>query len=57
MSAPRKHHYLPQFYLEAFKVDPQSGSKPHIWQIEKGPTRHTTARQLVILAAYAIIIH
>ena len=35
MSTPRKHHYLPQFYLEGFKVDPQKGKKPHIWQIEK----------------------
>lgn len=36
MSAPRKHHYLPQFYLEGFKLEPQEGKKPHIWQIEKG---------------------
>lgn len=35
MSTPRKHHYLPQFYLEGFKIDPQKGKKPHIWQIEK----------------------
>lgn len=35
MSTPRKHHYLPQFYLEGFKVEPQKGKKPHIWQIEK----------------------
>lgn len=35
MSIPRKHHYLPQFYLEGFKVEPQKGKKPHIWQIEK----------------------
>ena len=35
MSTPRKHHYLPQFYLEAFKIHPQKGKKPHIWQIEK----------------------
>ena len=35
MNAPRKHHYLPQFYLEGFKVEPQKGKKPHIWQIEK----------------------
>lgn len=36
MSAPRKHHYLPRFYLEGFKVEPQKGKKSHIWQIEKG---------------------
>lgn len=36
MSIPRKHHYLPQFYLEGFKISPQKGKKPHIWQIEKG---------------------
>jgi hypothetical protein len=36
MSTPRKHHYLPQFYLEGFKIEPQKGKKPHIWQIEKG---------------------
>ncbi len=35
MSTPRKHHYLPQFYLDGFKVNPQKGKKPHIWQIEK----------------------
>lgn len=36
MSTPRKHHYLPQFYLEGFKILPQKGKKSHIWQIEKG---------------------
>lgn len=36
MSTPRKHHYLPQFYLEGFKILPQKGGKSHIWQIEKG---------------------
>lgn len=41
MSTPRKHHYLPQFYLEGFKILPQKGKKPHIWQIEKnGSQRH-----------------
>lgn len=35
MSVPRKHHYLPQFYLEGFKIEPQESNKPHIWQIEK----------------------
>lgn len=41
MSIPRKHHYLPQFYLEGFKISPQKGKKPHIWQIEKvGEQKH-----------------
>jgi Protein of unknown function (DUF4238) len=35
MSTPRKHHYLPQFYLEGFKIEPERGKEPHIWQIEK----------------------
>jgi Protein of unknown function (DUF4238) len=35
MSSPRKHHYLPQFYLEGFKIKPQKGKEPHIWQVEK----------------------
>lgn len=35
MSVPRKHHYLPQFFLEGFSIEPQSGKHPHIWQIEK----------------------
>ncbi len=35
MSTPRKHHYLPQFYLEGFKIEPQRGKNPHICQIEK----------------------
>jgi hypothetical protein len=36
MSTPRKHHYLPQFYLDGFKLEPQKGKNAHIWQIEKG---------------------
>lgn len=36
MSTPRKHHYLPQFYLEGFKIMPRKGKISHIWQIEKG---------------------
>ncbi len=41
MSTPRKHHYLPQFYLEGFKIEPQTGKKAHIWQIEKnGNQKH-----------------
>lgn len=35
MSIPRKHHYLPQFFLEGFRIEPQKGKHPHIWQIEK----------------------
>ncbi len=35
MSVPRKHHYLPQFYLDGFKILPQRGKKPHIWQVDK----------------------
>lgn len=35
MSVPRKHHYLPQFYLEGFRIEPQQGKKAHIWQMEK----------------------
>ena len=35
MSVPRKHHYLPQFYLEGFRIEPQQGKKSHIWQMEK----------------------
>jgi len=36
MNTPRKHHYLPQFYLDGFKVEPQKGKNSHIWQIKKG---------------------
>jgi len=45
MSTPRKHHYLPQFYLEGFKIEPQTGKKPHIWQIEKSadPAQYSPA--------------
>lgn len=44
VSDPRKHHYLPQFYLEGFKIDPQVTKKPHIWQIEKeGNQNHYSA--------------
>lgn len=30
-----KHHYLPQFYLDGFKIIPQKGKYPHIYRIEK----------------------
>lgn len=35
MSKPRKHHFLPQFYLEGFKIPEQKGKYSHIWQLEK----------------------
>jgi len=35
MTTPKKHHFLPQFYLEQFKVVPQSGKYSKIWQVEK----------------------
>lgn len=35
MTTPKKHHYLPQFYLERFKIIPQEGKYPHIYRIEK----------------------
>ncbi|MEE9214949.1 MAG: DUF4238 domain-containing protein [Thermodesulfobacteriota bacterium] len=35
MSTPRKHHFLPQFYLEGFKIPEQKGKYSHIWQFEK----------------------
>jgi hypothetical protein len=35
MSTPRKHHFLPQFYLEGFKITEQKGKYSHIWQLEK----------------------
>ena len=38
MSTPRKHHYLPQFYLENFRAPTQSGKKPQIFQISKEPS-------------------
>ena len=31
MSDPKKHHYLPQFYLRNFAISPQNGKYPHIW--------------------------
>ena len=35
MKEPKKHHFLPQFYLKRFKIVPQSGKYSHIWQIGK----------------------
>lgn len=44
MSTPRKHHYLSQFYLEGFKIEPRTGKRSHIWQIEKsGDRAHKSA--------------
>jgi len=41
MTLPKKHHFLPQFYLEFFKISPQTGRHPHIWQIEKAASPKT----------------
>lgn len=30
MNEPKKHHFLPQFYLENFKIVPTAGKYPHI---------------------------
>ena len=35
MSIPKKHHYLPQCYLEGFKITPQSSEVPHVRLIQK----------------------
>jgi hypothetical protein len=35
VTIPKKHHYLPQFYLEGFKITPQPSKIPHIWMIQK----------------------
>ena len=35
MSYPRKHHFLPQFYLEFFRVEPKVTKYSHIFVIEK----------------------
>jgi len=42
MDIPRKHHYLPQFYLERFKITPQKGKYPHIYRVEKTSSPKTT---------------
>lgn len=38
MTISKKHHYLPQFYLERFKIISQKGKYPHIYRIEKSAT-------------------
>ena len=35
MSDPRKHHFLPQFYLEFFRIEPKVKKYSHIFVIEK----------------------
>lgn len=35
MSDPKKHHFLPQFYLKQFKILPQKTKYPKIYQISK----------------------
>ncbi len=35
MTLPKKHHFLPQFYLRAFRIQPQAFKVPHIWMIPK----------------------
>ncbi|TLD40043.1 MAG: hypothetical protein JETT_3697 [Candidatus Jettenia ecosi] len=45
MSQPKKHHYLPQFYLEFFKCSPQTGKYPQIYVTtkKKNPKRFKAA--------------
>jgi hypothetical protein len=31
MNEPKKHHFLPQFYLRAFEILPRKGKVPHLW--------------------------
>jgi hypothetical protein len=42
MNVPKKHHYLPQFYLNRFKINPQQGKHPHIYRIEKSASPKAT---------------
>jgi len=42
MSEPKKHHFLPQFYLRGFSIN----SREQIWQIEK--TQHPESRKVAI---------
>jgi hypothetical protein len=42
MNIPKKHHFLPQFYLEFFKIVPQTGKYAHIWQTEKSASPKST---------------
>lgn len=35
MTKPKKHHYLPEFYLKRFQIVPQKGKYAHIYRIEK----------------------
>jgi hypothetical protein len=43
MTTPKKHHYLPQFYLERFRIIPQKGKCPHIYRIEKSESPKATS--------------
>lgn len=43
MTIPKKHHYLPQFYLDRFKISPQEGKYPHIYRIEKSASPKATS--------------
>ena len=43
MSTPKKHHFLPQFYLEHFQIHPQKGKYPHIWRLEKSKSPNPTS--------------
>jgi len=42
MTTPKKHHFLPQFYLEQFKEISQSGKYSKIWQLEKSTVPNPT---------------
>jgi hypothetical protein len=41
MSEPKKHHFLPQFYLEKFKIRPQRTKHPQIMITTKEPQPRT----------------
>ena len=43
MKKPKKHHYLPQFYLERFKIVPQKGKVSHVYRIEKSASPKVTS--------------
>ncbi|MCJ7670189.1 MAG: DUF4238 domain-containing protein [Dehalococcoidia bacterium] len=43
MTTSKKHHYLPQFYLERFKIIHQEGKYPHIYRIEKSASPKATS--------------
>ena len=43
MIEPKKHHFLPQFYLRNFKINPQMKKHPHVFVIEKSIKPHSFA--------------